>query len=132
MRILFRTLLLTVVCVAVLLVYVSTSRHGLKLLWQNLQPLLPTELTIDSLEGRLSGPLTVTGLKFRNDDFSLELNAAELDWTPRRLLSGVLQVDRLVLEDGRYTPAETAAPRAASEPVTLPDRMALPIAVQLG
>jgi translocation and assembly module TamB len=132
MRILFRTLLLTVVCVAVLLVYVSTSRHGLKLMWQNLQPLLPTELTIDSLEGRLSGPLTVTGLKFRNDDFSLELNAAELDWTPRRLLSGVLQVDRLVLEDGRYTPAETAAPRAASEPVTLPDRMALPIAVQLG
>ena len=131
MRILFRTLLLTVVCVAVLLVYVSTTRHGLQLLWQNLRPLLPTELTIDSLEGRLTGPLSVSGLMFRNDAFKLELNHAELEWTPRRLLSGVLQVDRLVLEDGRYTPGVKAAPVAKPEPVVLPERMALPIGIRL-
>ena len=50
MRILFRTLLITLFCVVVLLVYVSTSRHGLQLLWQNLQPLLPPGLSIDNLE----------------------------------------------------------------------------------
>jgi len=131
MRILFRTLLLTVVCVAVLLVYVSTTRHGLQLLWQNLQPLLPPELTIDSLEGRLTGPLTVTGLTFRNEAFELELGHAELQWTPQRLLSGVVQVDQLVLGDGRYIPGVKAAPVAKPEPVTLPERISLPIGVRL-
>ncbi|MEA3242445.1 MAG: hypothetical protein U9Q19_03270, partial [Pseudomonadota bacterium] len=85
MRILFRILIITVFCLALALVYVSTTRQGLKLLWQSLQPLLPTGLSIESVEGRLTGPLAVTGLKFRNHDFSLVLDYAELEWTPYRL-----------------------------------------------
>ena len=82
------------------------------------------------MEGRLSGPLAVTGLKFHNDDFKLALDSAELEWTPSRLLSGELQVDRLMLDDIRYSPSEQAAPVAA-EPMAMPERIALPIAVIL-
>jgi translocation and assembly module TamB len=131
MKILLRTLLVTVFCLVVLLAYVSTTRHGLQLLWQNLQPLLPAGLTINRLEGRLTGPLTVTGLAFRSDALTLELHHAELQWTPQRLLSGVLQVDRLVLRDGRYRPGEKAAAVEATEPMVLPERMALPIGIRL-
>ena len=130
MRILLRILIITVFCLAMVLVYASTTQRGLKLLWQNLQPLLPAGLSIDSVEGRLSGPLTVTGLKFRNDDFSLSLDYAELEWTLPRLLSGVLQLDRLVLEDIRYTPSEQAS-TVAAEPMAMPERIAMPIALNL-
>jgi translocation and assembly module TamB len=130
MRVLLRILIIAFFCIAVMLVYVSTTQRGLKLLWQSLQPLLPAGLSIESIEGRLTGPLAVTGLKFRNDDFDLSLNYAELEWTLPRLLSGVLQLDRLVLEDVRYTPSEQAAPVAA-EPMAMPERIALPIEVNL-
>ena len=130
MRILFRILIIAVFCLAMTLVYVSTTQRGLKLLWQSLQPLLPAGLTIENVEGRLSGPLAVTGLKFHNDDFKLALDSAELEWTPSRLLSGELQVDRLMLDDIRYSPSEQAAPVAA-EPMAMPERIALPIAVIL-
>jgi len=130
MRILFRVLVIALFCLGIMLVYVSTTQRGLKLLWQNLQPLLPAGLSVESLGGRLTGPLTITGLQFSTDGFSLDLQHAELDWTPYRLLSGVLQVDRLTLEDVRYTPSEKAAP-AAAEPVIMPERIVLPIAVNL-
>ena len=130
MRILFRILIIAVFCLAMTLVYVSTTQRGLKLLWQSLQPLLPAGLTIENVGGRLSGPLAVTGLKFHNDDFKLALDYAELEWTPSRLLSGELQVDRLMLDDIRYSPSEQAAPVEA-EPMAIPERIALPIAVIL-
>ena len=130
MRILLRVLIIMVFCLTMVLVYASTTQRGLKLLWQSLQPLLPTGLTIENVEGRLTGPLTVTGLKFRNDGFSLALDYAKLEWTPSRLLSGELQVDRLMLDDIRYSPGEKAAPVAA-EPMALPERIALPVALNL-
>ncbi|MEN8801092.1 MAG: translocation/assembly module TamB domain-containing protein [Thiogranum sp.] len=131
MRILFRTLLITFLFIAVLLVYVSTTQHGLKLLWQTLQPLLPAGLSVEHLEGRLTGPLTVTGLTFRNEGFKLVLDRGELEWAPAQLLTGVLQVDRLALEDIRYTPGGKAAPVTATAPLVLPERIALPIGVKL-
>ena len=130
MRMLFRILIIMFFCLAMALVYVSTTERGLKLLWQSLQPLLPAGLTIEKLEGRLTGPLAVTGLKFRNNDFKLALDYAELEWTLTRLLSGVLQLDRLVLEDIRYSPSELASP-AAAEAIAMPERIALPIAIKL-
>ena len=130
MRILFRIVLITVFSLAMLLVYVSTTRQGLQLLWLNIQPLLPASLSVENVEGRLTGPLTVTGLKFSNDGFRLRLGHAELEWTPYRLLSGVLQLDRLLLADVRYTPSEETA-TVAAEPVIMPERIALPVAVNL-
>ena len=97
MKILIRTLLITAFCLTLMLVYVSTTERGLKQLWVALEPMLPAGLSIENLEGRLIGPLTVTGLKVRRESFNLDLDRAELDWTPSRLLSGVLKVDRLAL-----------------------------------
>ena len=130
MKILLRILMVTVLSVTMMLVYVSTTQHGLKLLWRTLQPLLSAGLSVERLEGRLMGPLTVTGVKISTDSFDLSLHHAELEWTPYRLLSGVLQVDRLTLEDIYYAPGESAAP-AATEPLVLPERIALPVGLRL-
>ncbi len=130
MRVLLRTLIIALSCVALVLVYTATTEGGLRLLWRNLQPLLPASLSIDSVEGRLTGPLTVTGLQFSADSLTLVIDAATLDWTPYRLLSGLLQLDSLVLEGVRYTPREKPQP-AATEPVDLPERIALPLGFNL-
>ncbi|MEA2080552.1 MAG: hypothetical protein U9P00_11965, partial [Pseudomonadota bacterium] len=130
MRILFRILIIAVFCLAVTLIYVSTTQRGLKLVWQNLEPLLPAGLSIESVEGRLTGPLAVRGLKFRSDDIKLALDYAELEWTLSRLLSGVLQLDRLILEDIHYISSEKASPEE-SEPMLIPEQFVLPIAVKL-
>jgi len=130
MRILIRTLLIAVFCLTLMLVYVSTTERGLKQLWVVLEPMLPASLSIDNVEGRLIGPLTVTGLKFHDDAFNLALDRAELDWTPSRLLSGVLKVDRLALDDIHYAPGETASPQKPG-PTVLPERITLPVGLNI-
>ena len=130
MRILIRTLLITVFCLTLMLVYVSTTERGLKQLWVALEPMLPASLSIENVEGRLIGPLTVTGLKIHDDAFNLDLDRAELDWTPSRLLSGVLKVDRLALDDIHYAPGETASPQKPG-PTVLPERITLPVGLNI-
>jgi translocation and assembly module TamB len=130
MKIVSRTLIITIISLALVLTYASTTEKGLQLLWRSLQPLIPGTLSIERVEGRLSGPFSLTQLKFGSEEVSLTLGHAELDWSPLQLLSGVLQLDRLVLEDLHYQPGEAASP-AQPEAAALPERIALPVAVNL-
>jgi translocation and assembly module TamB len=130
MKILSRTLIIAFVSLVLILTFVSTTEKGLQLLWQAVQPLIPATLSIERVEGRLSGPVSLRQLKFSNEGVSVTLGHAELEWSPLQLFSGVLQLDRLVVEDLHYRPGETAAP-AEPEPAALPERIVLPIAVNL-
>ena len=130
MRILIRLLLIVVFGFAVMLGYVSTTERGLKQLWLVLETRLPIGFSVGNVEGRLIGPLTVTGLKIRHDTFNLDLNRAELDWTPTRLLSGVLKVDRLMLDGIHYTAHEESSAQA-SDSKGMPESFTLPVTLDL-
>ncbi len=73
----------------------------------------PGEVEYEDLDGRLIGPVSVTGLRWRQYDRELSIERATLDWTLSPLLSRHLHL-RLVEADGirwRSTSVPAAAPR---------------------
>lgn len=112
-------LLFTLVLVLVLVgVVLAGTERGLQWTYRIADALLPGELRIDELHGRLAGPLRLAGLRYRDGDTELALGRLELDWASAELLSATLHLRRFALDDLTYTYRED--PTAADEPFTLP------------
>ena len=86
-------------------------------------------LTVSAPEGRLIGPLSIGTLGLENAGLRVAAERLELDWQPRELLAGRLQVDRLAMAALRVATAP-GDPQAAS-PASPPDSLRLPLAVAL-
>lgn len=81
-------------------------------------------LAVAEVQGSLASPLRLQEIRFDTATTHLSLSALQLDWQPRALLSGRVQIDRLALGKTHY-----AAAPSDSLPPTLPDSLRLPLAV---
>ncbi len=90
---------------------------------------VPGELVIGAIQGRLAGPLKLSGLQYRNDTSVVMIDEVRLEWRPRRLLAGALDISLLALRgvDVTHHPAEASSPGGAE----LPPPLSLPVEVQL-
>src|SRR5699024_283671 len=93
----------------------------------------PAGLTSGAVEGRLTGPLTVSAIEVDNDSRHLTAARAHLEWRPAQLLSATVHIEQLAVQGvsyhakgGQPEPEETD-----DEPFALPDAIRLPVAVQL-
>lgn len=125
MRAAVRGLLWSLLLPAAAIAWLVLTESGLHWAWRLARPMLPATVSVDSVSGRLVGPVTVRGLRVDRDDGGLVLARATLDWRPTRLLAGEIMVSRLVLDGLEYTasgtPAEaTSTPPPAFELPTLP------------
>jgi translocation and assembly module TamB len=97
---------------------------------------MPAGVTIDTLEGRLAGPLQIRGLELSNDTFQLEIDKIQLQWQPLQLVHRVLDIDSLAAEGVRYRQLDVVPPqpKEKSAPITLPEEIVLPgdMEVRLG
>lgn len=122
---------LVVLAAAALAVLVGTEA-GLRASLGLAQSALPGRLSIETVSGRLIGPLAVKGLRFADSAAAIELDRLAFDWRPRELLAGRLHLTVLELQGIRITPgdapAEAPEPEPAGEPVRLPE-LALPVEV---
>jgi len=114
------------VCAA-LATFIFSTEQGLQLLWRQIEGLLPAELSIGRVEGRISGPLEVQGLRYESETLRLELDLARLEWSPAKLLAGTLWLDRLALRGLNYISLKTAPDEA--ETTVLPESIRLPFRV---
>ena len=73
---------------------------------------LPETVRIGSIDGRLIGPLVVYQVHIDAPGIALEIDRAELEWRPGRLVRGWLQIDRLTADgvDVTLVPGNTEAP----------------------
>lgn len=85
------------------------------------QGLLPGTLQVEQVEGRLTGPLAVRGLKYQDGPLEFALNSLDFDWWPSALLQGRLVVERLEVQG-------VAVKLPASEPAPPPSQPAQPFA----
>ena len=108
------------------------TQTGLRWTLAALQAALPVTLEVADIEGRLAGPLTVTGLAYRDDGFELRISRISIDWQPAKLLQRELQISVLQLENVAVVTAAApqAAPPPATEPVALPD-IRLPLTITI-
>jgi hypothetical protein len=79
-RAFFLWLLLAVVAGA--LAWVFLSRAFLAWAWQQAEPVLPEGVTVESVTGRLAGPIKVHGLHVDTATARIRVAELEADWRP--------------------------------------------------
>ena len=102
----------------------SGLRWGLDLA----QRLAPETLSVGQVEGRVLDRLRLSDVALDLPALGLRIGAVELDWSPRALLSGVLDVERLAVRDLDVALGPSAED---DEPLTLP-AIVLPLGVEVG
>ena len=92
----------------ILLIYVGASQDGTRWVYNLAQKIVPGELSVTKLEGRLAGPLMIEGLSYRQKD-GLVISSARLnfDWRPSSLFKGRLEIIELGLSETELTLAES-------------------------
>ncbi|MGB5259901.1 MAG: translocation/assembly module TamB domain-containing protein [Gammaproteobacteria bacterium] len=108
-------------------VWLAGTESGLRVLWQHLlEPLVP-ELSSGAVTGRLAGNITISDLRYETDQLLFAARTLHLEWAPRGLLDGVVQIHRLAGEGVRYEQRG----EGSDEPTELPARVTLPVAIDL-
>lgn len=63
--------------------------------YQYAKPYLPGQLKVSNLEGRLMGPITITGLEYAHDGTLVKADQIILEWLPATLLTTTVDISRL-------------------------------------
>ena len=104
--------------------WLTMSENGLKWAYQQAELYLPVELSFDKLEGRLIGPLTVTGFNYKQQGIDIHADQITVDWLPTALLAANINLSQLHVKslDIALTDTEkTEQLPAGKQPLKLPD-----------
>jgi translocation and assembly module TamB len=85
-----RALLIIIITVMLIcasgLYFVLSTEKGLQWVFARAEAIMPGKLSINNIRGRLTGPITLTGLSYNSDEFIASIDSFSLDWKPSRLL----------------------------------------------
>ncbi len=102
------------------LAWVAASKAGLRWALGVVQDYAPVRLHFDAVDGRLIGPLDVTGLRVRTDTTTLRVARGHLDWRPSRVLWGRVDIATLRVEgidvETVAAPDEAMGPQPSGPP----------------
>ncbi len=119
---------ISLVMVLVGLAWLVTTSSGLRTGVSLAQRFVPA-LTIEQVEGRVIGPLSLKNLQYKTEpELSVAIEQIQLDWSPSALLTAKLQIAQLHI-DGVTIASHTEQESAVTE-TTLPE-ISLPVAVEL-
>ena len=119
-RLLTSILALLVAIIGGLCFVLLATEPGLRLIWSRLHVGLPEGIEVESVSGRLIGPLTVRGFVLEIPSTSLRVDSARVDWAPAGLLGRVVMI-RAVTLDGVEVIWKKAEDNQV--PFTLPQRL---------
>ena len=107
----------------------STTQWGLQWTMSQVAGLVPGELRIKTLHGRLIGPIHAEGVEYRQPGKrTTSIQSIDLDWHPLSLLNGTLNISSIEIAGVHYAPLAGAP--AAQGHGGLPD-ITLPIKIRL-
>jgi translocation and assembly module TamB len=101
------------------------SEAGLRLSCRIIERLAAGQLTLEEPAGTLGGSFFLPAVHWRSETLDVQVEALQLDWRPRELLRGRLAVSRIAAASLRVSNV------SSTEPVLLPDSLALPLAVEI-
>ncbi len=128
-RSLLWTLFVPAALVAIILLLLAWglgTEVGTRTLW-GMASKAVSGLEAASVEGRLTGPLTIRGLRYKDEFRALEIGSVNLDWHPSRLLGGEFLLARLHVADVDYLQIKPSPPPEEEVPFQLPERLSLPL-----
>ncbi len=92
-----------------------------------LQAVLPAQVSVEHIEGRLLDRITLTGLRYESDTETVAVNKLVLTWQPSQLFSGVFKIVDVTANDINISLTETAP----AEPSTFDLNADFPLPVQI-
>jgi translocation and assembly module TamB len=92
------------------LAWLLETEAGLHWVYAQLRPRIPGTLEIETLRGKLAGPIHASGLSYRDDFGTVQVDRALLDWSPGAVLLGRLQIDMLTADGIDVAINESARP----------------------
>jgi len=113
-----------------LVLALAGTADGTRLLAEQARRWSGGALEWDRIEGSLLGTLQLQGVRVRQPAISLDLQTLALDWQPRALLTGRLQIERLEAEGIRVDIPESDEEPPPPEPFR-PGKVPLPVDVWL-
>lgn len=122
---------LTLLVAAIL--WLMMTQNGTRWLVNQSIALAPGTTTIENIEGRLVGPLTLSGVDYQNNKLVISVQQLTLDWLPLKLLQKTVDISQLHLNGLEVSlPPAPASPEddTPASPLELPD-INLPLAIQL-
>ncbi len=117
--------------IAAWLAVATTS--GSRFVLAQVSQLLDDQLVIDEVEGAITGPLTLRGLRFDADGLRVEIEQADLDWFPGILLfsRARVHVKTLELRGLRVALLEGESPTTTKSTTGVPSGIKLPVEIQV-
>ena len=82
----------------ILLTWLTATESGLHWTYQQARAYLPAELSMNKLEGRLSGPIIVRGIEYRQDGAVIKAEQILFNWQPLSLLLANIDISRLHIQ----------------------------------
>ncbi|NNC24027.1 hypothetical protein HKX42_09285 [Salinisphaera sp. USBA-960] len=127
------TLAVLLVVVIGLLAWVLATPSGTAFAWHRIQGYMPASIQVANVEGRLFGPLTLTGVRVNNQSTDLSVKKLELRWDPKALLHARLHIRRLGIAGVDYAAksAKSTKPQKKSGSFEVPQSVKLPLSVQI-
>ncbi|MFQ5487128.1 MAG: translocation/assembly module TamB domain-containing protein, partial [Gammaproteobacteria bacterium] len=128
---------LALVCTALILLMAAAgswllySQQALEWLLATAARQLPGQLVIGTVHGRLAGPLTLGDVQYRDETSVLMIDQLRLEWRPRRLLTGTLELSLVALQGVDVTHHSRATASSSAAGGGLPPPLSLPVDVQL-
>lgn len=120
------------VAILLLLGWLLGTQSGTRMVWGGVSDAVDG-LTAESIEGRLGGPLSLSGLRFETDTMLVTVGSLTLDWSPSALFKREVRLQRLHVDDVGYTQLKPSPPEETgeTEPFSLPEQVSLPVALEL-
>lgn len=118
--------------VALIVLIALTTEIGVAIAWSLARDRLPAGVQIDDVQGRLVGPLTVTGVNVETEAMSLRVDRAVLDWRASRLLMAQVQIAELAVDgvDIVLRPTDSPPPPETDEPPSLDFRAPITLVIE--
>ncbi|MBA2484060.1 MAG: hypothetical protein H0V39_06505, partial [Nitrosomonas sp.] len=107
--------------------WLMTTPSGAQWLLLTISRISAGSIVFGGVDGTLS-TLRADSIHFTNEDLQLNIRKFELDWQPRKLITGHLMIRHLSAKavDVLSTPSDTQTP-----PLTLPDDLQLPLSISI-
>lgn len=123
------SLVILLIAISAVFAALLTTETGLRFALARVESALPG-VRVDSVEGRLIGPIRLSGIHYEGDGFQGAVDSIDIRWRPTRLLSGTLSIDRLTVTGLRHV-STSAESDAAGAGISLPRSVELPVDVEL-
>lgn len=112
--------------------WLMTTRSGCEYAFKLAHEWLPGDWSIQSVNGRLVGPLTLRHVIWHTPEQSLSINKLQITWLPAQLLSGKLRIAELHIDQiGLLVFDNAPAEETEMTSQSIPSTLTLPLAVEI-